>query len=89
MTCCGLRIEVNQSRLMRILVAEDDIALAGFLRKGLESVNITRWTFRLTENRRAMAGELDFDLVVLDLTGPSPPIRKTYSAFCIPHAIPA
>ncbi len=55
---------------MRILVAEDDTALASFVRKGLESEHYAVDISGDGEQARAMAGELDFDLVVLDLTLP-------------------
>jgi DNA-binding response OmpR family regulator len=52
---------------MRIPVAEDDAALASFLKKGLESEHYAVDLSADGEQARAMAGELDFDLVVLDL----------------------
>src|SRR6202040_2691510 len=55
---------------MRILVAEDDAALASFLKKGLESEHYAVDLSADGEEARAMAGELDFDLVVLDLNLP-------------------
>jgi DNA-binding response OmpR family regulator len=55
---------------MRILVAEDDTALASFVRKGLESEHYAVDVSADREQVRAMAGELDFDLVVLDLNLP-------------------
>jgi DNA-binding response OmpR family regulator len=51
---------------MRILVAEDDAALASFIKKGLESEHYAVDVSSDGEQARAMAGELDFDLVVLD-----------------------
>jgi two-component system, OmpR family, copper resistance phosphate regulon response regulator CusR len=55
---------------MRILVAEDDTALASFVKKGLESEHYAVDVSTDGEQARAMAGELDFDLVVLDLNLP-------------------
>jgi len=55
---------------MRILVAEDDAALASFVKKGLESEYYAVDVSTDGEEARAMAGELDFDLVVLDLNLP-------------------
>ena len=55
---------------MRILVAEDDVALASFVKKGLESEHYAVDVSTDGEQARAMAGELDFDLVVLDLNLP-------------------
>src|SRR6202035_2793738 len=55
---------------MRILVAEDDAALASFLKKGLESEHYAVDLSADGEQARAMAGDLDFDLVVLDLNLP-------------------
>lgn len=55
---------------MRILVAEDDTALASFVKKGLEAEHYAVDVSADGEQARAMAGELDFDLVVLDLNLP-------------------
>jgi two-component system copper resistance phosphate regulon response regulator CusR len=55
---------------MRILVAEDDTALASFVKKGLEAEHYAVDVSGDGEQVRALAGELDFDLVVLDLTLP-------------------
>jgi two-component system, OmpR family, copper resistance phosphate regulon response regulator CusR len=55
---------------MRILLAEDDTALASFVKKGLESEHYAVDVSGDGEQARAMAGELDFDLVVLDLNLP-------------------
>src|SRR6202030_4584680 len=55
---------------MRILVAEDDAARASFLKKGLESEHYAVDLSADGEQARAMAGELYFDLVVLDLNLP-------------------
>src|ERR1700688_3748771 len=55
---------------MRILVAEDDTALASFVKKGLGSEHYAVDISADGEQARAMAGELDFDLVVLDLNLP-------------------
>jgi two-component system copper resistance phosphate regulon response regulator CusR len=55
---------------MRILIAEDDNALAGFVRKGLESEHYAVDVSADGEQSRAMAGEFDYDLVVLDLNLP-------------------
>jgi DNA-binding response OmpR family regulator len=55
---------------MRILVAEDDVALASFVRKGLEAEHYAVDVSPDGEQARAMAGELDFDLVILDLNLP-------------------
>lgn len=55
---------------MRILIAEDDVALAGFVRKGLESEHYAVDVSGDGEQSRAMASEFDYDLVVLDLNLP-------------------
>ena len=55
---------------MRILVAEDDAALASFVRKGLEAEHYAVDISGDGEQARAMASELDYDLVILDLTLP-------------------
>ncbi|MGC2195997.1 MAG: response regulator [Terriglobales bacterium] len=55
---------------MRILIAEDDIALAGFVRKGLEAEHYAVDVSSDGEQARAFATEFDYDLVVLDLNLP-------------------
>jgi len=55
---------------MRILIAEDDVALAGFVRKGLEAQHYAEDVSSDGEQARALASELDYDLVVLDLNLP-------------------
>jgi DNA-binding response OmpR family regulator len=55
---------------MRILVAEDDTVLASFVKQGLEAEHYAVDVSADGEQARSMAGELDFDLVVLDLNLP-------------------
>ena len=55
---------------MRILIVEDDAALASFIRKGLEAEHHAVDTAYDGQQGRAMALEFDYDLVVLDLTLP-------------------
>jgi len=55
---------------MRILIAEDDTALAGFVRKGLEAEHYAVDVSADGEQARALATEFDYDLVVLDLNLP-------------------
>jgi len=55
---------------MRILMAEDDAALASFVRKGLEAEHYAVDVSGDGEQARAMAAELEYDLVVLDLSLP-------------------
>lgn len=55
---------------MRILIAEDDEALAKFVRQGLESEHYTVDVFPDGEQARAAALEIEYDLVVLDLSLP-------------------
>ena len=55
---------------MRILVVEDDAALASFIRKGLEAEHHAVDTALDGEQGRAMAVGIDYDLVVLDLNLP-------------------
>jgi two-component system copper resistance phosphate regulon response regulator CusR len=55
---------------MRILVAEDEAALASLIKKGVESEHYAVDVSSDGAQVRAMAGELDFDLVVLDLNLP-------------------
>jgi|SRR6516225_6568153 DNA-binding response OmpR family regulator len=52
---------------MRILVAEDDTALARFITKGLEAEQYAVDTSDDGEQVRAMASEFEYDLLVLDL----------------------
>ena len=55
---------------MRILIAEDDPAVAAFLKKGLEAEYHAVDISHNGELAQAMATELDYDLVVLDLSLP-------------------
>lgn len=55
---------------MRILIAEDDVPLASFVRKGLEAEHYAVDVSGDGEQARAMAAEFDYDLVVLDLSLP-------------------
>ena len=55
---------------MRILIAEDDVALASFVKKGLEAEHYAADVSSDGEQSRPMATELDYDLVVLDLNMP-------------------
>jgi two-component system, OmpR family, copper resistance phosphate regulon response regulator CusR len=55
---------------MRILIAEDDSALASFVKKGLDAEHYAVDVTNDGEQARAMAGEFDYDLVVLDLNLP-------------------
>ena len=53
---------------MRILVTEDDAALGSFVKKGLQSEHYAVDVSTDGKEVCAMAGELDFDLAVLDST---------------------
>jgi len=55
---------------MRILIAEDDASLASFVKKGLDAEHYAVDVSNDGEQARAMAGEFDYDLVVLDLNLP-------------------
>lgn len=55
---------------MRILIAEDDPALASFVKKGLDAEHYAVDISADGEQARALAAEFDFDLVVLDLNLP-------------------
>ena len=55
---------------MRILIVEDDAALSSFLRKGLEAEHHAVDVANEGNQGRAMAMEVDYDLVVLDLNLP-------------------
>jgi two-component system copper resistance phosphate regulon response regulator CusR len=56
---------------MRILVVEDDVALASFLRKGLEAEHHAVDTSHDGDQGCSMALAVDYDLVVLDLGLPT------------------
>jgi DNA-binding response OmpR family regulator/outer membrane protein OmpA-like peptidoglycan-associated protein len=55
---------------MRMLIAEDDPALASFVKKGLEAEHYAVDISEDGEQARALAGEFNYDLVVLDLNLP-------------------
>ena len=55
---------------MRILIAEDDEALAKFVRQGLEGENHAVEVFPDGEQARQAASESDYDVLVLDLNLP-------------------
>lgn len=55
---------------MRILIVEDDTALASFLRKGLEAEHYAVDTAGCGDQGCGMALEFDFDLMILDLNLP-------------------
>jgi DNA-binding response OmpR family regulator len=55
---------------MRILIAEDDEALAKFVRQGLEGEHYAVDVFADGEQARAAAGQSEYDLVILDLNLP-------------------
>lgn len=55
---------------MRILVVEDDTALASFIRKGLEAEHYAVDTTSDGEQGRSLALQFEYDLVILDLNLP-------------------
>jgi two-component system, OmpR family, copper resistance phosphate regulon response regulator CusR len=55
---------------MRILIAEDDEALAKFVRQGLENESYSVDVFADGEQARAAASDSDYDIVILDLNLP-------------------
>jgi len=55
---------------MRILIAEDDEALAKFVRQGLETENYTVDVLADGEQARITATDVDYDVVILDLNLP-------------------
>lgn len=55
---------------MRILVVEDDTALASFIRKGLEAEHYAVDTTSDGEQGRSLALQFEYDLIVLDLNLP-------------------
>src|SRR5262249_23295019 len=59
-----------KGELMRILIVEDDAALASFIRKGLEAEHYAVDVSGEGEQGRSMALQFDYDLLVLDLNLP-------------------
>jgi DNA-binding response OmpR family regulator len=55
---------------MRVLIVEDDAALASFVRKGLEAEHYVVDVAADGEQAKAMATEYDYDLLMLDLLLP-------------------
>src|SRR5579871_6270793 len=55
---------------MRILIAEDDVALAGFVRQGLQGEHYTVDVVEDGEQARTMGTEFEYDVVILDLNLP-------------------
>jgi two-component system, OmpR family, copper resistance phosphate regulon response regulator CusR len=55
---------------MRILIAEDDAALASFVRQGLQAEHYAVDVAEDGEQARTMGSEVDYDLVILDLNLP-------------------
>jgi two-component system copper resistance phosphate regulon response regulator CusR len=55
---------------MRILIAEDDAALAGFVRQGLQGEHYTVDLAEDGEQARTMGSAVEYDLVILDLNLP-------------------
>src|SRR5580765_435990 len=63
-------IQIHEDVQMRVLIAEDDAALASFVRKGLEAEHYAVDIAADGEQARALASELNFDIIVLDLALP-------------------
>jgi two-component system copper resistance phosphate regulon response regulator CusR len=55
---------------MRVLIAEDDVALAKFVSQGLEAERYTVDVCSDGEQARTAASEVDYDLIILDLNLP-------------------
>jgi len=55
---------------MRILIVEDDKAVASFVKKGLESEQYAVDVTGDGEDAQSLVGEADFDLIILDLVLP-------------------
>src|SRR3954464_12818417 len=66
----GSKNELNLIIPMRVLIAEDDPALATFVQKGLEAEHYAVDVTHDGEQAKAMASELDYDLFMLDLNLP-------------------
>ena len=56
--------------MRRILIAEDDLALAKFVRQGLEAEHYSVDVFADGEQARTAADEAEYDVVILDLNLP-------------------
>src|ERR1700716_2242207 len=56
---------------MRVLIAEDDTALAKFVSQGLEAEHYTVDVYSDGEQAGAAAHEIDYDLIILDLNLPT------------------
>lgn len=52
---------------MRVLIAENDPALAGFVRKGLEAEHYAVDVSHGAEQVRSLASDIDYDLIILEL----------------------
>jgi len=61
---------LGETDVMRILIAEDDPALASFVKKGLEAEHYAVDTVADGEQARSLASEFDYDLMTLDLNLP-------------------
>src|SRR6202163_4364123 len=57
-------------QVMRILIAEDDEALARFVRQGFESEHYSVDVFPDGEQARTAATQFEYDVVILDLNLP-------------------
>ncbi len=55
---------------MRVLIAEDDVALAKFVSQGLEAEHYTVDVCSDGEQAHTAASEIDYDLIILDLNLP-------------------
>jgi len=64
------RCLVPRAESMRILVVEDDRAVASFVKKGLESEQYAVDVTGDGEDAEKLVGEVDYDLVILDLVLP-------------------
>ena len=53
--------------MSRILIAEDELRIAGFLEKGLRANGYATLTVTSGTEAAAMARDADFDLMILDL----------------------
>jgi two-component system copper resistance phosphate regulon response regulator CusR len=58
---------LRKEAVMRVLIAENDEAVASFVRKGLEAEHYAVDVSHDGEQARAMAGEFDYDLLMLDM----------------------
>jgi len=69
-SCLTIGLFIKAILPMRILIAEDDVALASFVKKGLEAEHYTVSVVHTGEEGFYVAHEQAFDLIILDVMLP-------------------